>query len=192
MRGYQYYYYPFKTANDATLKMVREKYQQKWNAVALPPGDKLLPTLDIRATLLVDGHSNVDSLEICARNGGTSSNPEYEVIGVADLAARLANLPQQFVAIRMLACHGRTFARHLAMALGTTHAGIHVGGYSKSVFHVPGMRAVTDPDGPNTTGSGLVRWFNAQGQAVQKPARLRWNEGDQGAPFEKYDPLDPT
>jgi hypothetical protein len=191
MPGFQYYFYPFQSKNDPTLSVVGEKYRAKRNAEEIT-SDSQLADLDIRATLLIDGHSDEGSHEISARKGGSPEKPTWETITVDALAGRLARLPQQFVSIKMLACKGTTFAKDLAIKLHTTHPWIHVGGYSKSIFHVQGMRAVTDPDGPNTTGSGLVWWFDGSGKRVAKPVLPKWALNDETAAFNVYDPMFPT
>lgn len=177
MPGFQYYYYPFKSRNDITLNVVTQKYQEKQN-VQVVTGE-MLPNLNPSGTLLIDGHSGDGEFTITARSGEKT----FEIITVKDLKTRLAVIPTNFVAIRMLACFGATFARVLAKQLGETHPGIHVGGYSQSVFHVPGSRAATKPGGPNTTGSGLVWWYDAKGARVQKPARQKWALDDENAPW---------
>jgi hypothetical protein len=147
-KGLQYYYYPFISRNDATLKNVSAKYRQKANALEI--NQAWLTSLDPRGTLLVDGHSNDGQHEISAQDG-----ENWETIGVDALAGVLASLPKNFVAIRMLACYGKTFARGLALKLGATHQNIRVGGYTMSVFHAPGYRGLIDND-QNTTNSGYI------------------------------------
>jgi hypothetical protein len=190
MASLQYYYYPFASKNDLTLTGSGDKYRQKQNVQEITLAH--LPYLDPRGILLVDGHSNEGSLVISCRNGGSSQHPVFETITAAELAQRLERLPANFIAVKMLVCRGTAFARNVAVRLKATHPGIHVGGYTQSVFHVPGMRAVTYPKGPNTAGSGLVRWFDGNGNVVLKPPRPTWALGNANAPWAPYDPQNPT
>jgi hypothetical protein len=201
----QYYLNPFKTRKDKGMMDTEAKYAAKTNCIVITPDD--LPTIGCFSTLLIDGHGAAGNENIAADldDRGTT----HEVMSDVQLAMLLYGTPERqpllpttHVRIRLLGCYtaatggsGTCMARGLAQWLG--HFGynnIAVGGYLYQTWSFThGERTmVTLPEDvrlklrrphpivENFTRSGFVVWFDARGQARQKPA------------CEPYDPEFPT
>jgi hypothetical protein len=156
--------------SDMTLAGNRDKYVSKMNCRDITRWDDL-KHIELTSTLLIDGHCSSNSAVISSHAKGGNE------IRVADLASLLGpRLRREHHLIRLLGCEtgspptgGQCMASLLATWLGNWEfQNIHVGGYTRIVFHAKGYRAVINND-VNTTNSGNVVWFDRLGNLATKP-----------------------
>lgn len=176
----QYYFFPFSVHTDQGIDFTTRKYTLKTNCDVLssPIVDGALSAVESYATLLIDGHGTRDcSTKITADVFGYDFG--YPIVKLAYMIANAWRLPQSHVKIRMLSCWGGVsgVASGLAKELATQgYDNIRVAGYTGSVQNGVyesgtgrGSNPVILPDGKPGYEKSRVRWFDGNGNLVDKP-----------------------